>query len=284
MPTSIRDDSVLEEEPSLNADYLAHPWSDEDLWLTRRYIRRKRIALESSVRLENALWRAWNKKDCPAGTVSPRRINWDKDSDITWLYGPWQRSIQSRPRSPSHHSRWNTTLSANIPKKPALKKASRIPVQSKAGQLQVFPEDRYSPRAVSISNYNSPELPQKSVSGTAFSRLVKSATRCVKFAFDRNPAPALSSRRSDDRIRFDGADRQCLSAQTTKRTSFWGEGNSPWTSEVVIDHLQLPAYDASSKPEIHHQEWVINPSIEYLPPTTLNRPMENYITLPSYSS
>ncbi|KAJ9296034.1 hypothetical protein DTO271G3_5609 [Paecilomyces variotii] len=284
MPTSIRDDSVLEEEPSLNADYLAHPWSDEDLWLTRRYILRKRIALESSARLENALWRAWNKKDCPAGTVSPRRINWDKDSDITWLYGPWQRSIPPRPRSPSHPSRWNTTLSENLPKKPALKKTSRIPVQSNAGQIPVSPENRYSPRAVSARNYNSPEFPQKSVSGTALSRLVKSATRCVKFAFDRNPAPAISSRRSNDRIRFDAEVRQCVDVQTTKWASFLGEGNSPWTSEVEIDNLQLPAYDASSKHEIHHQEWVIHPSIEYLPPTTLGRPMDNYITLPSYSS
>lgn len=76
MSASIRDDSLIEKEPLVNADYLSHPWLEEDLWSTRRYVLRKGAELENATRLENALWRAWRKKACPSGTLSSKKINW----------------------------------------------------------------------------------------------------------------------------------------------------------------------------------------------------------------
>ncbi|KAJ6049358.1 uncharacterized protein N7446_007311 [Penicillium canescens] len=52
------DDNALEEEPVINVDYLSNVWREEDIWATRR----------------------------------------EKDSDITWLYGPW-KSIESSAKA-----------------------------------------------------------------------------------------------------------------------------------------------------------------------------------------
>ncbi|CUM47894.1 unnamed protein product [Debaryomyces fabryi] len=41
-----------------------------------------------SRRLENTCWRRWYKQMKRLPEVSPSCINWKKDEDITWLYGP----------------------------------------------------------------------------------------------------------------------------------------------------------------------------------------------------
>lgn len=42
----------------------------------------------NAARLENASWRTWAKARNNLKTVSPEILNWSKDNDITWLYGP----------------------------------------------------------------------------------------------------------------------------------------------------------------------------------------------------
>lgn len=39
-------------------------------------------------RLENISWRKWNKQLWHLAELPPSAINWNKDQDITWLYGP----------------------------------------------------------------------------------------------------------------------------------------------------------------------------------------------------
>lgn len=46
------------------------------------------IPSSASRRLENACWRRWYKQMRQLPEVSPSCINWKKDEDITWLYGP----------------------------------------------------------------------------------------------------------------------------------------------------------------------------------------------------
>lgn len=41
-----------------------------------------------SRRLENICWRRWTKYLKKLGEVAPWTIDWNKDHDITWLYGP----------------------------------------------------------------------------------------------------------------------------------------------------------------------------------------------------
>ncbi|KAI5789134.1 hypothetical protein EDC01DRAFT_616914 [Geopyxis carbonaria] len=82
------DDSVVREEPSRHVDYLSHDWKEEDIWASWRYMVTKRKVYSNSARLENASWRTWTKKKYNLKTVSPEKLNWLKDCDVTWLYGP----------------------------------------------------------------------------------------------------------------------------------------------------------------------------------------------------
>jgi hypothetical protein len=119
----VNDDQALEPEPTRHVDYLAHEWREEDIWSSWRYIVARRKTITNSVRLENASWRTWTKAKNNLRTVSPEKLNWLKDCDVTWLYGPLQTTTKkpfntnsSPPPSRLSHS------SSFINKKPILKK------------------------------------------------------------------------------------------------------------------------------------------------------------------
>ncbi|KAL3432542.1 hypothetical protein BDV09DRAFT_173822 [Aspergillus tetrazonus] len=100
---SAADDSLVDEEPSRHVDYLSHEWKEEDIWASWRYVVAHREVYENSVRLENASWRTWTKLRHNLGTISPDSLNWLKDCDVTWLYGPLKTSrvrVQSMNVSP----------------------------------------------------------------------------------------------------------------------------------------------------------------------------------------
>lgn len=123
-PTVV-DDTAVKQEPSRQVDFLSHEWREEDIWSSWRHIvsQRKTIYGERS-RLENASWRTWAKAKFDLRTVSPERLNWLKESDVTWLYGPLKQAtsypITQEPIPDSQISR----NSSFINKKPILKKRS----------------------------------------------------------------------------------------------------------------------------------------------------------------
>ncbi|CDR42002.1 CYFA0S08e02476g1_1 [Cyberlindnera fabianii] len=82
------DDNDIEYEPSRHVDYFSHNWKESDLSKSWRYIVLKRKDVANSARLENASWRTWAQAKYHLKTVSPESVNWLKDSDVTWLYGP----------------------------------------------------------------------------------------------------------------------------------------------------------------------------------------------------
>ncbi|KAK2865077.1 hypothetical protein FQN49_003937 [Arthroderma sp. PD_2] len=120
------DDGSIEREPSRHVDYLSHSWREEDVCSSWRYISAKRDDYESGHRLENAAWRSWARIRFDLGSFPAEALNWQKDIDVTWLYGPLQvqgddiddRSSTSSP-VPSSPATSNSSL---IDKKPILKK------------------------------------------------------------------------------------------------------------------------------------------------------------------
>ena len=82
------DDSSLHYEPSRHVDYLSHDWKESDISASWRYIVLRRKDVANSARLENASWRTWTKAKYNLKTVAPESVNWLKDYDVTWLYGP----------------------------------------------------------------------------------------------------------------------------------------------------------------------------------------------------
>ncbi|KAK7527563.1 uncharacterized protein IWZ02DRAFT_128174 [Phyllosticta citriasiana] len=119
------DDTAIKPEPTRHVDYLSHEWREEDIWSSWRHITSNRKTYGERSRLENASWRTWAKAKYRLRTVSPETLNWLKDCDVTWLYGP----LQTASCSPLSHpvSEANSQISKNnsfINKKPILKKRS----------------------------------------------------------------------------------------------------------------------------------------------------------------
>ncbi|CDH16163.1 related to Resistance to glucose repression protein 1 [Zygosaccharomyces bailii ISA1307] len=88
-----QDDNDLMREPKRHVDYLSHEWNESDISNSWKYIilkKKKRTSVDhvNAARLENASWRTWAKARNHLKTVSPEVVNWSKDSDVTWLYGP----------------------------------------------------------------------------------------------------------------------------------------------------------------------------------------------------
>lgn len=125
LPSGVRDDHDIRPEPTRHVDYLSHDWKEEDIWSSWRYVIARRSKITNSMRLENASWRTWMKAKNNLRTISPEALNWLKDCDVTWLYGPlqtdWKAPITgtvSPPPSRLSHS------SSFVGTKPILKKKS----------------------------------------------------------------------------------------------------------------------------------------------------------------
>ncbi len=88
----IQDDScLLQPESQVHVDYFSHNWKEADLvasWRTLTSSKASPAQPENVQRLENASWRTWMKSKFHLGTIPPEAVNWSKDADITWLYGP----------------------------------------------------------------------------------------------------------------------------------------------------------------------------------------------------
>jgi hypothetical protein len=127
-PERAEDDTAATTRPTRQVDYLSHDWREEDIWSSWKYIVSRRGEYANSERLENASWRTWMKAKNDLKTISPESLNWLKDCDVTWLYGPLQPGCSlttppSKPESPDGPLRRTNSL-ANLDKKPILKKRS----------------------------------------------------------------------------------------------------------------------------------------------------------------
>ncbi|KKZ62975.1 hypothetical protein EMCG_02686 [[Emmonsia] crescens] len=122
MPRIAGDDASIEDEPTRHVDYLSHDWKEEDIWSSWRYIVSRRDEYNNGTRLENAAWRTWAKAKHRLGTVTPESLNWLKDCDVTWLYGPLQTASKISPSTSSPPPTRLSTSSPFLNKKPILKK------------------------------------------------------------------------------------------------------------------------------------------------------------------
>lgn len=87
--------------PAAAIDYLGNGWSNEDdIAASWKFMTKQKNDLINGLRLENASWRNWAKQRHNLKTISPKSLNWLKDSDTTWLYGPlYKAAIDEFDRS-----------------------------------------------------------------------------------------------------------------------------------------------------------------------------------------
>ncbi|KAL0081581.1 hypothetical protein F4703DRAFT_1931220 [Phycomyces blakesleeanus] len=81
--------------PEVCVDYLSYKFDEMDLAASWRVMTKKKKTVVDGIRLENASWRTWAKTKNNLKTISPQTLNWLKDSDVTWLYGPLHTVIKS---------------------------------------------------------------------------------------------------------------------------------------------------------------------------------------------
>ncbi|KAL1880181.1 hypothetical protein VTK73DRAFT_6212 [Phialemonium thermophilum] len=117
------DDISVRVQPSRHVDYLSHNWREEDIWSSWKLVVSRRGDYSNAARLENASWRTWMKSKNKLRTVSPETLNWLKDCDVTWLYGPLQTGSASFTTGQAESS-YNSFSASNVIKKPILKKRS----------------------------------------------------------------------------------------------------------------------------------------------------------------
>ncbi|EJU03744.1 hypothetical protein DACRYDRAFT_21211 [Dacryopinax primogenitus] len=138
------DSDVLTNVPRICVDYLSHDWEEQDVWASWRSMTRHKNEIANGTRLENASWRTWWKQRNHLKTVSPETLNWLKDSDVTWLYGPLhtaadpipppkvatlsdklglepETSLNNKRPMPDRHSSEKTVHTTAKPTKPILK-------------------------------------------------------------------------------------------------------------------------------------------------------------------
>ncbi|TID04558.1 Uncharacterized protein CH35J_002485 [Colletotrichum higginsianum] len=119
------DDTAVRAQPSRHVDYLSHNWKEEDIWSSWKFIVSRRSEYSNAARLENASWRTWMKAKNRLKTVSPETLNWLKDCDVTWLYGPLQTGPNTlNPITTDPNSARLTKNNSFVNKKPILKKRS----------------------------------------------------------------------------------------------------------------------------------------------------------------
>ncbi|KAL7940267.1 hypothetical protein V8C42DRAFT_258510 [Trichoderma barbatum] len=114
-----QDDMSTRLRPSRYVDYFSHDWTQEAIQKSWRYIASNSNEIDNAARLGNASLRIWIKHMNKLKAIPPEALNWYKDYDVTWLYGPLQTDNGVFTSS-------NKTISSLSDKKPSLKKRSTL--------------------------------------------------------------------------------------------------------------------------------------------------------------
>lgn len=102
--------------PIDNVDYLSYCWGNElDLATSWRVMTKNKDTMINGRRLENASWRKWFQQRYSLPLLNPAELNWFKDSDICWLYGPMHLHSDNE-KKPQTNFNTNTNLKSALKK------------------------------------------------------------------------------------------------------------------------------------------------------------------------
>ncbi|KAK9455645.1 hypothetical protein V1511DRAFT_487582 [Dipodascopsis uninucleata] len=216
---SANDDSVIQYEPSRHVDYLSHNWQESDISSSWRYIVLRRKDMANSARLENASWRTWTKAKYNLRTVSPESVNWLKDYDVTWLYGPLytqpsRHSVDSSGvLSPPTRSAPVTTSSG---KKPILKKRSMSEVML---SRSVSSSNLLKQAAASVKAQRHLRAPGTKPTTSSYSSSAYGYVTDVTQAEARIPAPLISRSYAASSANFSDRNKHWSRTDDTEKQS-----------------------------------------------------------------
>lgn len=109
------DDSNIAPEPLRHVDYLLHQWDVSDISKSWRYVISRRKNVANAARLENASWRTWAQRRLNLKTLNPEEVNWLKDNDVTWLFGPIVDDDDHDDAGPGeHHANGGVSTASSV--------------------------------------------------------------------------------------------------------------------------------------------------------------------------
>ncbi|KAI8083113.1 uncharacterized protein BX664DRAFT_388209 [Halteromyces radiatus] len=109
------------QSPEVCVDYLSYTFDEMDLAASWRMMTKQKKDIVNGIRLENASWRTWAKQRNHLKTISPETLNWLKDSDVTWLYGPLHTVTKTEqedryaPKESSAHDKFGLIHASDAP-------------------------------------------------------------------------------------------------------------------------------------------------------------------------
>ncbi|KAL9541996.1 hypothetical protein MBANPS3_008831 [Mucor bainieri] len=150
-------------------DYLSYKFDEMDLAASWRVMTKQKKDVVDGIRLENASWRTWAKQRNNLKTISPQTLNWLKDSDVTWLYGPLHTVIRAEedpfltPRQATAEDTLGLILQSKTkqqskkPLKSALKKVTTVDLLKRSATelaINTTKDSSNHRRKISISQVN----------------------------------------------------------------------------------------------------------------------------------
>ncbi|CRL19975.1 unnamed protein product [Penicillium camemberti] len=217
------DDSLIEDEPSRHVDYLSHDWKEEDIWSSWRYVTSRRNDYSNGVRLENASWRTWAKAKHNLKTISPESLNWLKDCDVTWLYGPLKSSVE-RATSPSPPPSRLDTPNSYLDRKPILKKktASETILQRSLSQHTLLQHAGAILKAQEAeSNWARPPFPRSNTDLDQLHHRTGSSTYSLGGTLTTSSSSGMTSPSERRHIHFNNEVVQCIAVEAKGYEDDW---------------------------------------------------------------
>ncbi|KAL3588206.1 protein phosphatase regulator [Fusarium poae] len=233
------DDTAVSSRPSRQVDYLSHEWREEDIWSSWRYVVTRRGEFPNSARLENASWRAWIKAKNNLKTIPPESINWLKDCDVTWLYGP----LQSGPKN--LHPTYTEPLSVPLSNADSLLNPNKKSILKKRSISEVMFQRSLS--TASLLKQATAAVKAQETRGILRLYLGRSSTDCFAYPFAscrlseerKSIAPSVESSRiaspSSERkhIHFNEQVKQCIAIEAKDNKDMI---NDHYSFDSDLDH------------------------------------------------
>ncbi|KAG0012519.1 hypothetical protein BGZ80_011689 [Entomortierella chlamydospora] len=226
-------------QPASAIDYLGNSWScEDDIATSWKFMTKQKHDLINGLRLENASWRNWAKKRHNLRTISPKALNWLKDSDTTWLYGPLYKAAIDAFDLSHYGSSTEPVLKPALKHKTAselFKADTLFHVQS---DLKLARKIKPSSKAIETAIYKEHKQPKL--------RFNDSVEQCVSVDIDIISEEDDDHTNSSRRMRYMSEDGGLVMRISEKR---------PFRSIIRIDPTKLKA--ASSNDREH--ERVVEP-------------------------
>ncbi|KAI8378134.1 hypothetical protein EDC96DRAFT_435395 [Choanephora cucurbitarum] len=189
-------------------DYLSYKFDEMDLAASWRVMTKQKKQVVDGIRLENASWRTWAKQRNNLKTISPQTLNWLKDSDVTWLYGPLHRVIQNGDEDPYLKPKKSTTADTLGLMLPIQTKQNQPPKLKSALKKKMTQVDllRRSATELSLYSHTKTQLHHRTSSLSEVNQKLKAVS------------PAILATHRQPKLRFNTQVEQCIAVTVEEPT------------------------------------------------------------------